>query len=112
MKRVFFLFIFIPLSAFAETVDVKYRGLVQLDTFECTDVNRSSVIKRVCYDEKGAYLLLNLGGNYYHYCEVPSFVVNELLSAKSMGAYYGSAIKGKGEMGPYDCRVKRVPGES
>jgi len=106
-----FLFLLLSVAAFAETVDVKYRGSVKLDTFECADVNRSSVIRRVCYDQKGPYLPLNLSGTYYHYCEVPSFLVTEPLSARSMGAYYGSSIKGKGEMGPIDCRVKRVPGE-
>jgi hypothetical protein len=34
----------------AEMVDVKYRGLVDLETFSCIDVSRSGFIKRVCYD--------------------------------------------------------------
>lgn len=98
-------------GAYAETVEVKYRGPVQLDSFKCTDIFRSSFIRRVCYDREDSYLLLNLNGTYYHYCEVPVSVVNELLNAPSMGSYYGNAIKGKGGMGPYDCRVKKVPGE-
>jgi hypothetical protein len=30
----------------AETVDVKYRGPVDLKTFDCRDINRSSFIQR------------------------------------------------------------------
>ncbi len=95
------------LQAFAESVEVEYRGLVQLDSFDCTDVSRSSVIKRVCYDKNESNLLLNLSGTYYQYCEVPSSVVSDLLNAPSMGTYYGNSIKGKGGIGPFDCRGKR-----
>jgi hypothetical protein len=35
----------------SETVDVKYRGTVDLRTFECRDTPRSSLIQRVCYDK-------------------------------------------------------------
>jgi hypothetical protein len=47
-------------AAHAETVQVKYRGAVDLAPFACEDVTRSSFIKRVCYDEKNAYMLINL----------------------------------------------------
>jgi len=39
----------------SETVDVKYRGPVDLKTFECRDINRSSFIQRVCYDKAQSY---------------------------------------------------------
>jgi hypothetical protein len=35
-----------PLSAVAESVHVKYRGLVDLAPFECEWVSRSSLVKR------------------------------------------------------------------
>jgi hypothetical protein len=38
----------------SETIDVKYRGPVDLKTFECRDINRSSFIQRVCYDKPAA----------------------------------------------------------
>jgi hypothetical protein len=34
-------------QALCETVDVKYRGAVNLASFSCSDVERSSFIKRV-----------------------------------------------------------------
>jgi len=42
----------------SETVDVKYRGPVDLKTFECRDINRSSFIQRVCYDKAQSYMVL------------------------------------------------------
>ena len=32
----------------AETVEVKYRGAVDLAPFKCTSIDRSSFIRRVC----------------------------------------------------------------
>lgn len=37
-------------SAAAESVNVKYRGDVPLDTFQCATIDRSSLVERVCYD--------------------------------------------------------------
>ena len=58
-------------EARAEAVDVKYRGPVDLKTFECHDINRSSFIQRVCYDKAQSYMIISLRGTYYHYCELP-----------------------------------------
>lgn len=96
-------------TAFAETADVKYRGPVSLDTFQCTDVQRSSLVKRVCYDELNEYMIISLNGTYYHYCEIDSTTVQGLLSAESMGRYFNTNIRGSGRDGPFDCRTHRVP---
>lgn len=58
-----------PVSS--ETVDVKYRGTVDLKPFACTDTPRSSFVQRVCYDKAQSYMLINLNGTFYHYCELP-----------------------------------------
>lgn len=92
------------ISASAESVYVKYRGSVELKTFTCNWVSRSSVVNRLCYDQKEEYVVVNLTGTYYHYCEVPSIVVSNWLSASSMGRYYNAQVKGR-----YDCRVNRLP---
>lgn len=96
-----------PLSAIAESVYVKYRGLVNLSPFECEWVSRSSVVKRLCYDAKEEYVIVNLHGTYYHYCEVPAAVVTGWRRADSMGRYYNVRVKGR-----FDCRVLRVPSYS
>jgi hypothetical protein len=93
----------------AETIDVKYRGPVDLKPFECREINRSSFIQRVCYDKAQSYMIISLRGTYYHYCELPPATLDALMSAPSMGQFYNQNIKGSGSDGPYDCRTHRVP---
>jgi hypothetical protein len=88
----------------AETVIVKYRGPVDLARFECQTVTRSSLVKRLCYDVKEHYVIVNLTGTYYHYCEVPSSTVDAWKRAPSMGTFYNAEVKGR-----FDCRNARVP---
>ena len=94
----------ISAEASAETIFVKYRGLVDLAPFSCQTVTRSSLIRRVCYDSREKYMIINLQGIYYHYCEIDSGTVNQLLGAESMGRFYIAVIKGR-----FDCRTGRVP---
>ena len=94
----------LPLSAYAESVYVKYRGPVDLAPFKCEAISRSSFVKRLCYDSKEKYVVVSLTGTYYHYCEVPANVVNDWRQAGSMGRYYNAQVKGR-----YDCRLLRVP---
>jgi hypothetical protein len=49
-------------SAHAETVTVKYRGDVPLDTFQCQNIDRSSLVQRVCYDAAQQYMVILLKG--------------------------------------------------
>ncbi len=95
--------------AAAETVFVKYRGPVPLDTFQCATIGRSSLVQRVCYDAAEHYMVILLKGNYYHYCEIGQGTVDALLGAESMGRYFNANIKGSGSDGPFDCRTHRVP---
>lgn len=95
--------------SWAESVSVKFKGVVSLDSFDCTSVSRSSLVERVCYDRANEYMIIKLSGTYYHYCEVPSSRVKELLAADSIGTYYAQNIKGSGGTGPYDCRTRKVP---
>jgi len=88
----------------AESVYVKYRGEVDLRLFDCTDITRSSFIRRVCYDQHNEYMLISLNGTFYHYCEIDAGTVSFLLDAPSMGRFYNANIKGR-----FDCRVNRVP---
>jgi hypothetical protein len=103
------LVLLVTTPATSETVDVKYRGIVDLTPFTCTDTPRSSFIQRVCYDKSQSYLLINLRGIYYHYCELPAAMFEEFAAAPSMGQFYNQKIKGSGADGPFDCRTHRVP---
>ena len=88
----------------SESVNVKYRGLVDLAAFECENITRSSFIDRVCYDAKKTYMLIQLNGTWYHYCEIDGDTVASFLVAASMGHYYNTSIKGR-----FDCRTHKIP---
>jgi hypothetical protein len=60
-----------PGASHAECVYVKYRGEVCLRPFVCTEIARSSFIRRVCYDPHEQYMLISLNGTFYHYCVSP-----------------------------------------
>jgi hypothetical protein len=107
LAAVVFLLLTSPVRS--EVVTVKYRGPVDLKPFACTDTPRSSFIERVCYDKAQAYMVINLQGTYYHYCELPVSVFDALLTAPSMGQFYNQKIRGTGSDGPFDCRTHRVP---
>ena len=47
-------------TAQAESVEVKYRGSVELRPFTCSDVSRSSFVERVCYDKANQYMIIRL----------------------------------------------------
>jgi hypothetical protein len=91
-------------TAIAETVAVKYRGPVDLSPFACEWITRSAVVERLCYDTRERYVIVNLRGIYYHYCEVPPNVVAAWQQADSMGKFHNEQVKGR-----FDCRVLRVP---
>ncbi len=92
------------MPAWAETANVKYRGLVDLKPFACETITRSSLVKRVCYDRREQYMIINLQGTYYHYCEIDPHSVSALLGASSMGRYFRATIKGN-----FSCQTRRVP---
>jgi KTSC domain len=98
----------LSVSARSETADVKYRGLVDLKRFICTDT-KSSFVNRVCYDKSSAYMLILLNRTWYHYCEIDQATVSAPVNADSVGHFYNVNIKGTGLDGPFDCRTHNVP---
>jgi KTSC domain len=91
-------------AALAETVEVKYRGVILLDRFTCSSIERSSFIRRVCYDRPDAYMIVRLNDTYYHYCDIDNATVDAFLNAESMGRFFNSSIKGH-----FDCRTGHIP---
>lgn len=92
-------------GANAETVEVKYRGQVNLTGFDCRS-HPSSLVYRTCFDVMNQYMVVNLRGSYYHYCRIPSGMVGEWRNSSSLGRYYLSNIKGL-----YDCRKGGIPSQ-
>lgn len=91
----------VPCSA--ETVYVKYRGLLNLDRLEC-EATDSSFVHRVCYDDRTGYLVVLLNDTYYHHCGVPDAVAQRLIEADSVGRYYNAVVRRR-----YDCRITPPP---
>ncbi|WP_315724843.1 MULTISPECIES: KTSC domain-containing protein [unclassified Bradyrhizobium] len=95
--------------AMAEVIDVKYYGKLDLAPFSCTEVTRSSLVNRACYDKSQQFMVVQLRSVYYAYCEMPPATFEAFLAAPSMGQFYNANIKGSGSDGPYDCRTHRAP---
>jgi KTSC domain len=97
----------------SETVDVRDRGTIDLATFECRDINRSSLIQRVCYDHVQRTLIVGIKGNYDDYCELPQRTFESFMTAPSMGQFFNQNIRGSGPDARYDCgahqRAKHQP---
>jgi hypothetical protein len=111
MTRIIFVIalLFTATWADAESVDIKYRGPVDLKPFACQDITRSSFVNRVCYDAANQYMVILLKNTYYHYCELPKSTLDAFMVADSMGRYFNANIRGTGKDGPYDCRTHKVP---
>jgi hypothetical protein len=86
-------------AALAESVAVKYFGLVNLAPYACAEITRSSFIERVCYDRRKSHMVISLNDTYYAYCDIPSGMVAGLLAADSMGRFYNAEVKGR-----FGCR--------
>jgi hypothetical protein len=93
----------------AETVDVEYRGAVDLKPFACHDITRSSLINRVCYDATNRHMIVQLNSAYFQHCEIPQAMLDTFLNAPSMGQYFKSRIASAGSSGPYDCHRASKP---
>jgi KTSC domain len=79
---------------------VRHQGLVDLAPFRCRDIARDGFIRRVCYDEGRAEMIVSLNGTHYAHCGIPARVVEDLMAADSMRRYYGAQVRGR-----YDCRA-------
>ncbi len=78
----------------SETVDVRDRGTVDLKTFECRDIKRSSLIQRVCYDKAQSHMIISIKGVYDQYCELPDADVRRFDGRTIDGAVFQSEYQG------------------
>jgi len=89
----------------SEAVEVRHRGAVDLVTFECRDINRSSLIQRVCYDQAQRYLIVGIRGNYEDFCELSPQAYAGFMTAPSMGRFFNDNIRARGDR--YGCGSHR-----
>lgn len=80
-----------------QTVAVKNVGQMNLSTFECKAVERSSFIGRVCYDMDREILVVLVNGTYYAYCRVELDSAMDFVAAKSMGQYFNANFRSRKE---------------
>ena len=90
----------------SETVETGEHRLVDLQTFECRDITRSTVLQRVCYDRAQQDLIVASHGAYDRYCGVTAETVERLLGAPSMGQFFNRNIKRETTAGRYACRTR------
>jgi hypothetical protein len=91
-----------------EKVDVGDRGAIDLAPFACTDTPRSTIVQRVCYDEARRYMLVNVGGAYRGYCDLPAATFSAFVAAPSMGQFYKQNIASSDRDAPFSCRADRA----
>ena len=89
----------------SETVETGERRRIDLATFECRDISRSTVLQRVCYDRAHHDLVVATGGSYARYCGVAAETADRLLGAPSMGQFFNQNIKREAPGGRYDCNA-------
>lgn len=87
----------------SETVETAERRLIDLDSFECRDITRSTVLQRVCYDPAQRHLIVAVNGAYDHYCGVTADTVERLLGAPSMSRFFNQNIKRDATASRYAC---------
>ena len=87
----------------SETIDVGGRGSVDLRSFECRDITRSSILQRVCYDHAQRRLIVAVKGAYDQYCALSIETFDALMGAPSMGQFFNRNIK-EASGNPYACR--------
>lgn len=83
-----------------ETVPIKYSDTLDLSNsrFEHKNTSKSSFVGGAWYDRDEDFLVLELSGNYYNFCDVESSIWKGFKRASSYGKYFNQNIKGE-----YDC---------
>jgi hypothetical protein len=89
----------------SETIETAEHRPIDLATFECRDISRSTVLQRVCYDRAQQNLVVAVDGRYDRYCAVAAETVDSLLGAPSMGQFFNRNIKREAAGSRYDCRA-------
>ena len=89
----------------SETVETGEHRRIDLATFECRDISRSTVLQRVCYDRAQQNLVVAVEGRYDRYCGVAAETVDRLLGAPSMGQFFNRTISCETAGSRYDCRA-------
>jgi hypothetical protein len=97
---------FLFLSPSSGDVKVRYRDdKVDISASNFDPLNKSdSTVKGAWYDNGNEYMVIKLGGAYYHYCGMSSSTWSEFKTTSFPYIFYQDNVKGD-----FDCRVNPVP---
>ena len=87
----------------ADVVEVRNAGPVDLAPFVCTDITRSTMIGRACYNEAQRAAVIQVRSTYRQFCDMPKATFDALLDAPSMGQFYLRQIRGTASGSSYAC---------
>lgn len=87
----------------ADVVEVRNAEPVDLAPFVCTDVTRSTMISRACYNEAKRSAVIEVRSTYRQFCDMPKATFDALLDAPSMGQFYLKQIRGRPSERSYAC---------
>lgn len=93
----------------ADVVDATDAGPIDLASFVCTDITRSTMIARACYDETRRLAVLEVRSTYRQFCDMPKATYEALLDAPSIGQFYSQRIDGKASGHPFRCALALTP---
>ena len=93
MRSLLLLVLLVPIAVRAESVTVKGAGDVNLASFDCTQILRSKLLHRVCYNEAHQYLVAQIGADHYDSCNISPKTVDGLIEANHVVAYYNQHIR-------------------
>jgi hypothetical protein len=91
----------VPITA--EKVEVRGRGAVDLATFDCRDIDRSTIVQRVCYEAAQRTLLVEVRGAYQQFCKVPAETYAAFMVAPSMGLFFKRTVSEGASNNRYRC---------
>ena len=80
---------------------------VELGTFDCRDINRSTVVQRVCYDPAQHVLVVGIGGTYIRYCKLPAATFEAFMTAPSIGQFFARNIRESAPDDRFACQAQR-----
>lgn len=83
--------------AVGQRISVVRRGEVDLTTYTCRKVNRSSFIFRVCHDDAKRIMIVGVRDRYYAYCGIERMAVDQFFAASSMGRHFNQEFRGRKE---------------
>lgn len=87
----------------ADVVEVRNAGPVDLAPFVCTDITRSTMIGRACYNDAERSAVIEVRSTYRQFCDMPKATFDALLDAPSMGQFYIQRIQGLKPGRSYAC---------